>query len=122
MDHNLIEDKALQRLAIASGGVPTVLIRLAQNAATYATGAKILLADVDKALLIERSFLLPTLSDVDWENLRRRHNDHRLTADDENRSLLYKGALVEYNNSKDGQPWCDAHPILWDLLRSTPEQ
>jgi hypothetical protein len=51
--------------------------------------------------------------------LQQRRADHRLTSDDENQILLYKGALVEYRNHKDGQPWCDAHPILWDVLKKS---
>jgi hypothetical protein len=63
--------------------------------------------------------MTPPLTQSDWEVLRLRHADHRLTSDSENQNLLYQSALVEYRNSRNGQPWCDVHPALWELLIET---
>ncbi|MCX7792258.1 MAG: hypothetical protein N2378_16615, partial [Chloroflexaceae bacterium] len=104
MAPHLIEEAALNRLVSASGGVPTILMRLVQNAATYAEGATITRQDVDRAILTERAFLTPSLTEADWEILRQRRGDHWLTADREIKTLLYKGALVEYRNSQNGEP------------------
>lgn len=118
LHEELIEPRAFNRLISASGGVPTILIRMVQNAALAATGSRIALTEVNAAIVNERQFIVPTLTKSDWEVLQLRASDRRLTADEENRTLLYKGALVEYQ-ADDGTAWCDVHPVLWDLLPQT---
>lgn len=114
---HLIDTRALNRVLTASGGVPTSLVRLIQNAAMVAEGATISIQDIHNAIRAEREFMTPLLTETDWQILRQRYADRRLTADDETQILLYKGVLVEYRNHNDGQPWCNAHPILWDVLK-----
>jgi len=122
MDSSLIQPKALRRVINASGGVASSLIRLVQNSALYAAGDIITTDDVSRALSDERELMTPTLLREDWKILSQRHKDRELTADEHNRNLMYKGVLLEYRNAGNGRPWCDAHPILWDLLKDIDGQ
>jgi hypothetical protein len=121
MEEALIQPEALRRLIPASGGIPTALTFLIENAALTALtrdehADRITLEDANSAIIRLREQLIPPLTEEDWQVLRERHQDHRLTSDDDNQDLLNKGALIEYPGAA-GQPWCDAHPILWDLLQ-----
>lgn len=116
MDERLIEQKALRLAVSASGGVPTSLMRLIQNSVLYTTTSVITTKDIARAITIERELMTTPLLKDDWIALRQRRFDRELTADEQNRNLMYKGALLEYRNSASGRPWCDVHPILWDLL------
>lgn len=122
MDERLIEPKALRWAINASGGIATSLIRLIQNSALYATTDIITTKDIARAITDERQFMTPALLRDDWIALKQRHLDRELTADECNRNLMYKGALIEYRNSTNGRPWCDVHPILWDLLDNAGSQ
>lgn len=127
MESRLIKQNALRLLIAASGGIPTALTFLVQNAALYALTRDaqadvILREDAGNAIVKLREQLTPALTEHNWAVLRERHRDHRLTSDEDNQSLLNKGALIEYPGSS-GQPWCDAHQALWDLLgKSEREQ
>jgi hypothetical protein len=121
MEEALIQPEALRRLIPASGGIPTALTFLIENAALAALtrdeqAGRITLEDANSAIIRLREHLIPPLTAEDWQVLRERHQDHRLTSDDDNQDLLNKGALIEYPGAS-GQPWCDAHPALWDLLQ-----
>jgi hypothetical protein len=121
MQEALIQPEALRRLIPASGGIPTALTFLIENAALAALtrdeqADRITLEDANSAIIRLREQLIPPLTEEDWQVLRERHQDHRLTSDDDNQDLLNKGALIEYPGTS-GQPWCDAHPALWDLLQ-----
>ncbi len=121
MEERLVQSEALRLLIAASGGIPTSLVFLIQNAALYALtrdehADTILRQDAQDAIIKLREQLIPALTASDWRVLQERHCDYRLTSDADNQILLNKGALMEYPGDT-GQPWCDAHPALWDLLQ-----
>lgn len=113
----LIDDDALRLLVDASGGFPVDLVKLVRNAAIYALDhpetSKICASDADEAIKDLRREISAPLTRADWQVLKKRHEDRVLTNDEENRRLLFNGALIEYSNHRQ---WCDAHPVLWAIL------
>ncbi len=123
VEATIIEKNALKLLAQNNGGIPATLVGLVRRAALYAltdgNEKTITKADVHKAIVEYRNeILVPSLTQADWDILRKRHQDKDLSADSENQRLLHNGTLIEYRN---GNPWCDVHPALWDLLEEPPE-
>ncbi|MSP13225.1 MAG: hypothetical protein EXR62_09750 [Chloroflexi bacterium] len=115
---NLVDVVALDAIVQASGGQLTSLVSLAQTAALvaltrHALVERIELADVAEAESDLRKNLVGPLSRQDYDTLRARHADRRLTNEPQERRLLYNSTLLEYSN---GQSWCDVHPALWPLL------
>lgn len=118
LEEKLADPEALDLLIQASGGQFTSLIFLVQSAAVAAKARScppehLTGADAKLAVQLLRRDLVGPLSRQDYATLRARHADRRLTNEPEERRLLYNGTLLEYG---DGQPWCDAHPVLWQLL------
>lgn len=118
MEPQLIDPAALHLLVQANGGIPVWLVFLMRTAALYALerdehADQISLADAQHAIRELRREVMVPLTSRDLEVLRARHRDRRLTNDADEQRLLYNGSLIDYTN---GEPWCDAHPVLWRLL------
>jgi nucleoside-triphosphatase THEP1 len=116
MAPNLIADVALGKLVESSGGLLVTLIDLTQRAIVSAIGQRreqVTEADVDKAIVRERSDYQALLSNEHYDALRQRRRDKKLVNDETVRDLLYNQSLLEYAN---GDPWCDVHPVVWPLL------
>jgi hypothetical protein len=120
LEANLIEPAALRLVIEQSGGVPLWVVRLMQTAINNAIAAGNTLvtnADVLAAVHILRRELRAPLSRTDFQTLKQRRADQFLYSDEDERRVLYNGSLIEYEN---GDQWCDAHPILWELLENIP--
>ncbi len=119
LEERLADREALDLMLFASGGQLSSLVFLVQNAAVEAVARRrppqtIAAEDAQEAIRLLRSMLAPQLRQTDYGLLRDRHRRrHPLTADADEGRLLYNGTLLEYG---DGQPWGDAHPVLWELL------
>lgn len=119
LEETLVQSEALDLMLLASGGQLSSLVFLVQNAAVEAVARRhspqvITASDAQEAIRMLRSMLAPELRQTDYALLRDRHRRRRpLTADTDEGRLLYNGTLLEYG---DGQPWGDAHPVLWELL------
>lgn len=119
LEERLADREALDLMLFASGGQLSSLVFLVQNAAVEAVAHRrspqvITAEDAQEAIRLLRSMLAPELRQADYALLRERHRRRRpLTADADEGRLLYNGTLLEYG---DGQPWGDAHPVLWELL------
>lgn len=130
LEPHLIAPEALESIIEMSDGNMTSLVFLVSNAAENALsrGAKsapINRGDAQYAVSQLRRTLAPQLTSEDYELLRWCHaNRPTLTQRDDLKSLLYKGALLEYmveDPDEDGAGedlmWGDAHPALWSLLK-----
>ena len=95
------------------------LVRSAAVKAIAASHPAITEADAEAALKMERADYLVGLRQSDYEVLRQRHADKRLSADEAVLSLLHTRALLEYIND---EPWCDVHPIALPLISERPTQ
>lgn len=118
LDQNLIDPEALDIVVRASGGQIKSLVTLVQRAAAKGAArqrppASITVEDVLAAIKTLRRDLVGPLNREDFATLKARHANRKATIDDKERRLLYNGTLLEYSN---GQPWCDVHPALWELL------
>lgn len=124
MEQRLIEEAALDRLVHANGGIPVGLVFLMRTAALYALArdaeaTQITVADASDAIEDLRRDTLLSLTRHDLQVLRERHLDRQLTNDADEQRLLYNGSLIDYSN---GEPWCDAHPVLWPVLEHDHER
>ncbi|RLT35952.1 MAG: hypothetical protein DWI57_15230, partial [Chloroflexi bacterium] len=111
---SLIAADALEQIVFASGGIPLDLVKLVSGAALYAlerdeAAEAIVLSDAQNAIKDLRRELAANLSMAEWQLLRQRHTDRRLSNETAIQQLLYKGALIEYSNDIQ---WCDVHPAL----------
>jgi hypothetical protein len=69
--------------------------------------------DVDWATTEIRNEYRRILDKADIEILRKVHQQNRLEYDDRLRPLLQLLAVLEYRN---GENWCDIHPVLRRLI------
>lgn len=118
VEERLISSEALDQIVMASGGIPVELVKLVNSAAVYAlereeAAERIELTDARNAVKDLRRELAAPLTLAEWDLLRARHQDRRLSNEAEMQQLLYKGALIEYANDVQ---WCDAHSALWSFL------
>jgi len=123
LDEGLITAEALNLLVEANGGLPVWLVVLMRSATLFAlerTGAAgpITVDDAHHAISELRRELMAPLSRRDLVVLRERHHDRQLSNGTEEQRLLGNGSLIEYTNDVQ---WCDAHPVLWNVLEQTEE-
>ena len=78
-----------------------------------AESAKVENIDVDWATTEIRNEYRRILDKADIEILRKVHQQNRLEYDDRLRPLLQLLAVLEYRN---GENWCDIHPVLRRLI------
>lgn len=124
MEDALISEAARDTIIRASGGLMRTLVGLVRSAAVKAVAAgkdTIDRAEAEAAVNAERADYVTGLKQDDYEVLRQRHADKRLSADEAVLSLLHTRALLEYAND---EPWCDVHPIALPLIqqRGSPKQ
>lgn len=116
MDGNLIDNLALEDAITYSGGVFREMARIMRTAIGRARrrgGAIVDLVDVEWATTEIRNEYRRILDKEDLEILRRIHQQNRLEFNDRLRPLLQLLAILEYRN---GENWCDVHPVLRRLI------
>jgi hypothetical protein len=116
MNPNLIQTQALQDAITYSGGVFREMARIMRTALGRARRRKatqIEVSDVDWAATEIRNEYRRILDKNDLTFLRKIHENNRLEYSDRLRPLLQLLAILEYRN---GENWCDVHPVLRRLL------
>jgi hypothetical protein len=116
MQEDLIEPSALELAISFSGGVFRELARVIRTGigrARRRKGARIEPSDIEWATTEIRNEYRRILDKEDIKLLQKVKNDNRLEYTDRLRSLLQILAVLEY---KDGENWCDVHPVLRKLL------
>jgi len=112
----LITPDALEGAINYSGGVFREMARIIRTAigrARRRSGAKIDITDVDWAATEIRNEYRRILDKEDLKLLRKIQENKRLEYSDRLKPLLQLLALLEY---RDGENWCDIHPVLRKLL------
>jgi len=116
MDLNLINPNALQQAITYSGGVFREMARIMRTALGQARRrktARVEIEDVEFAATEIRNEYRRILEKEDIEILKKVQIDNRLEYNDRLTPLLQLLALLEY---RDGENWCDVHPVLRSLL------
>ncbi len=116
MNPNLIDGLALEEAISYSGGVFREMARIMRTAigrARRRKAAKVEIIDVEWAATEIRNEYRRILDEGDIEILKRVHQQNRLEYDDRLRPLLQLLAILEYRN---GENWCDIHPVLRRLI------
>jgi hypothetical protein len=116
MDARLIEDQALEDAITYSGGVFREMARIMRTAigrARRRTVGRIECVDVEWATTEIRNEYRRILDKNDLQFLKRVHEHNRLEYNERLRPLLQLLAILEYRN---GENWCDIHPVLRRLL------
>ena len=116
MDPALIDSQALDDAITYSGGVFREMARIMRTAigrARRRRAVKIENIDVEWAATEIRNEYRRILDKEDLEILKNIHEKNRMEYNDRIRPLLQLLALLEYRN---GENWCDVHPVLRKLL------
>jgi len=116
MDANLISPLALEDAITYSGGVFREMARIMRTAigrARRRKADKVESSDVEAAATEIRNEYRRILDRDDLEILRTVNENNRLEYNDRLRPLLQLLALLEY---RDGENWCDVHPVLRKVL------
>ena len=116
IDPNLIDGLALEDAISYSGGVFREMARIMRTAigrARRRKAVKVDIVDVEWATTEIRNEYRRILDKEDIEILKRVHQQNRLEYDDRLRPLLQLLAILEYRN---GENWCDIHPVLRRLI------
>lgn len=116
MDANLIDDLALEDAITYSGGVFREMARIMRTAigrARRRKAGKVESSDVEAAATEIRNEYRRILDKDDIQLLKTVNENNRLEYNDRLRPLLQLLALLEYRN---GENWCDVHPVLRKIL------
>jgi hypothetical protein len=116
MDPKLIDGQALEDSITYSGGVFREMARIMRTAIGRARRrrvAKVESIDVEWATTEIRNEYRRILDKNDLAFLKKVHEHNRLEYNDRLRPLLQLLAILEYRN---GENWCDIHPVLRRLL------
>jgi hypothetical protein len=116
MDTGLIDEQALDLAITYSGGVFREMARIMRTAISNARRRRVRQIDsidVEWAATEIRNEYRRILDKEDLDILRNIHERNRLEYNERIRPLLQLLALLEYRN---GENWCDVHPVLRKLL------
>lgn len=116
MSPELIEPPALETAITYSGGVFREMARIMRTAigrARRRRAGKLDVSDVEWAATEIRNEYRRILDKDDLKLLRKVLENNRMEYNDRLRPLLQLLALLEY---RDGDNWCDVHPVLRKLL------
>ncbi len=116
MEEKLIDSLALEDAVTYSGGVFREMARIMRTAigrARRRQAERVDPVDVEWATTEIRNEYRRILDKSDLEILKRVRQQNRLEYDDRLRPLLQLLAILEYRN---GENWCDVHPVLRRLL------
>jgi hypothetical protein len=116
IDTNLVDSLALEDAITLSGGVFREMARIMRTAigrARRRKAAKVDIVDVEWATTEIRNEYRRILDKEDIEILKKVRGQNRLEYDGRLRPLLQLLAILEYRN---GENWCDVHPVLRRLL------
>jgi hypothetical protein len=113
---NLVDGLALEEAITYSGGVFREMARIMRTAigrARRRKAPKVEIVDVEWASTEIRNEYRRILDPGDIDILRKVHKENRLEYHERLRPLLQLLAILEYRN---GENWCDIHPVLRRLI------
>jgi hypothetical protein len=113
---NLVDGLALEEAISNSGGVFREMARIMRTAigrSRRRKTAKVEISDVEWATTEIRNEYRRILDKDDIAILKKVHQQNRLEYDDRLQPLLQLLAVLEYRN---GENWCDIHPVLRRLI------
>ncbi len=116
IDLNLVDSLALEEAIANSGGVFREMARIMRTAigrARRRKATKVEIIDVEWSTTEIRNEYRRILDQVDMDILKKIHQRNHLEYDDRLRPLLQLLAVLEYRN---GENWCDIHPVLRRLI------
>ena len=116
MAASLIDERALEEAVSYSGGVFREMARIMRTAigrARRRCASRLEMADIEWAATEIRNEYRRILDKEDLKLLRRVYENNRLEYNERMRPLMQLLALLEYRN---GENWCDVHPVLRKLL------
>ncbi|MBU2610497.1 MAG: hypothetical protein KJ606_06065 [Chloroflexi bacterium] len=116
MNANLIDGLALEEAIAYSGGVFREMARIMRTAigrARRRKAGRVESSDVEAATTEIRNEYRRILDKDDIQLLKTVNENNRLEYNDRLRPLLQLLALLEYRN---GENWCDVHPVLRKIL------
>jgi hypothetical protein len=116
MASNLIEPSALETAISYSGGVFREMARIMRTAigrARRRRAARLECSDIEWAATEIRNEYRRILDKEDIKLIKKVAENNRLEYNDRLTPLLQLLALLEY---RDGENWCDVHPVLRKLL------
>jgi hypothetical protein len=116
IDTNLVDSLALEDAITFSGGVFREMARIMRTAigrARRRKAVKVEIVDIEWATTEIRNEYRRILDKEDIEILKMVREQNRLEYDGRLRPLLQLLAILEYRN---GENWCDVHPVLRRLL------
>jgi hypothetical protein len=116
LDPGLVDPLAIEEAITNSGGVFREMARIMRTAigrARRRRATRVEIVDVEWACTEIRNEYRRILDKTDIEILKRVHQQNRLEYDDRLRPLLQLLAVLEYRN---GENWCDIHPVLRRLI------
>jgi hypothetical protein len=116
LNPNLMDPLALEEAISNCGGVFREMARIMRTAigrARRRRAPRVEIIDVEWATTEIRNEYRRILDKTDIEILRKVHQQNRLEYDDRLRPLLQLLAVLEYRN---GENWCDIHPVLRRLI------
>lgn len=122
IEGSLLDEEARKLIIQTSGGLIRSLIALMRNAALAAAArqpSKIEKLDAVRAIGRLRNDFIASLESKHYPILRARHEDKRLSKDEDIQDLLERLALLEYRN--DGF-WCDVHPIILEEVEERTKE
>ncbi len=115
-DPGLIDPLALEEAITYSGGVFREMARIMRTAigrARRRKASRMEVVDVEWATTEIRNEYRRILDKEDLAILKKVHEQNRLEYDERLRPLLQLLAILEYRN---GENWCDVHPVLRRLI------
>ncbi|HEX2696825.1 MAG TPA: hypothetical protein VHM28_03905 [Anaerolineales bacterium] len=116
MADELIDNEALEQAITYSGGVFREMARIMRTAigrARRRKASQMSCEDIEWAATEIRNEYRRILDKEDLKLLKKAAENNRLEYNDRLRPLLQLLALLEY---RDGENWCDVHPVLRRLL------
>ncbi len=116
MSSNLIDEAALEAAISYSGGVFREMARIMRTAigrARRRKAARLDCSDIEWAATEIRNEYRRILDKEDIKLIKKVAENNRLEYNDRLTPLLQLLALLEY---RDGENWCDVHPVLRKLL------
>ncbi|MDK1028214.1 MAG: hypothetical protein QGM50_00780 [Anaerolineae bacterium] len=118
MSLEYIEDKALQNAITYSGGVFREMARIMRSAigrARRQKAAQVTVRDIDWAATEIRNEYRRILDKKDLELLKKISQTNRLEYNNRLQPLMQLLAVLEYRN---GDNWCDIHPVLRKMVNA----
>ena len=116
MDPSLIDDEALELAVTYSGGVFREMARIMRTAigrARRRQACKLEVDDIEAVATEIRNEYRRILDKDDLKLLKKIMENNRLEYNERMTSLMQLLAIMEYRN---GENWCDVHPVLRKLL------